>query len=149
MTAPGRNLHDAEDVARVVPEVRVVDDRRGAGRLRERGLDRGCPCHRWGSWRKTHSIFPAAPATLDGIGRLGAVARRGGERGGERDPALGREEPEDLGGPVSRGVVHDDDLDALEVGARREDLEPREGGRDEVLLVNTGTSTEREATAVF
>jgi hypothetical protein len=60
------------------------------------------------------------------------------QRSRERNPALGREQPEHLRSPIPRRVVHDDDLDALEVGARREDLEPRERSRDEVLLVEDG-----------
>ena len=43
--------------------------------------------------------------------------------------------PEDLGGRVAGAVVHDDHLDALEVRRALEHLQPRQRGRDQVLLV--------------
>jgi hypothetical protein len=116
------DLHDAEDVARVVLEVRVVDDRDRAGRLRERRLDRCALAAVAGVLEEDPPDPPLRAATaLDRIGRLSALTRRGRDRGGERNAAVRSER---AGAPPQ---------------SRRVRSRPRRRpGRDEVLLVEDG-----------
>jgi hypothetical protein len=109
------DLHDAEDVARVVLEVRVVDDRDRAGRLRERGLDCGALAAVAIVLEEDPLDLPApSAAALERVGRRRARARRRGKRGRERDPALGGEQPEHLGGSRPGGPAVQ--LDGIDVG---------------------------------
>jgi hypothetical protein len=98
-----------------VLEVRVVDDRDRAGRLRERGLDCGALAAVAIVLEEDPLDLPApSAAALERVGRRRARARRRGKRGRERDPALGGEQPEHLGGSRPGGPAVQ--LDGIDVG---------------------------------
>src|SRR5574341_170672 len=78
--------------------------------------------------RKSQSIFPFRPRPRSAT----AIGSPDEARGAWGDAG------EDVGAPVLRGVVDDDHLDPLQVGARLQHLQPRERRRYEVLLVVDG-----------
>ncbi len=126
------DLHDPEQVLRVVLEVGVVDDRDLAVGLGEGGADR----HALAAVRDVLEEDPLDLARPPVAAEPHALVERPILL--PRDPALPGEPLQHPGGAVLGAVVHDDDLHALEVRRGLEDLEPREGRRDEVLLVVDG-----------
>ena len=117
------DLDDAQQIARVVLEVGVVDDGDLAGGVLQRGADR-------------LALSTVALVAKEQPGHFRIRAQ------------IALELLEHGGGIVLGGVVDDDDLDSLQVRAGGEDLEPLERGGDEKALVVDGNEDRKGSHAV-
>ena len=129
---------EAEQVARVVLEVGVVDHGEFAVGALQPGPD-GRPLAAVASLLQEEPVggAGAAGAALQHLDGPGA-ARGGGQGGGQRDAAGGGEGRQNRRGAVARGVVDHHHLQARQVRALLQHLQPLQRGGHQVLLVEDG-----------